>query len=204
MTKKTTESFLELIVNQLKTLRDDQYEKLLKGEATFQYIEIVSEDSESETKNEENDVFDDLTNTIQSEANDLQSIQKLLSKFTKKELSIFCEHLNIQLVSRDTKASIYKKVASYFNISSDEEKSKKEPKNEFETIGEQLKTIQEFQTAKEFLSNHEQLQTKAKLVKLAKTMNVHITTRLTKAQVFTRILESTVGSKLRAKGIREK
>lgn len=193
MSKKETEDMLQIALNFIQGLTNEQYENILKGNASIDYI---IENNHPQ--------FGQLKERIIREARGINDTEKILKKYTKKYLASFCEHSSIDIKARDTKAIIYQKVASHFQFDTEsaDNDGEKFEENKIANIGAELQNFDSLDEAREFLVNHDLLRTKTNLVKLARSLDVYIKQSQSKQAVRNRIVDSVVGSRIRSKVIR--
>lgn len=178
---------LDMLNGVIKGLSEEQYHNLLTGKATLQYVPSSGPE------------FALVREKIIKEAHTMEEIETTMGKPVKKYLIAFCRHEGIGILSKDTKAVIYQKIASHFKIDGKKVENEETPVIQ---IANALKEINIQEDAKEFLLNHPLLRTKKDLMYLAKVLHVHINKSATKMEILNRVVASVTGAKARGKLIR--
>lgn len=194
MGKKDAEKLMEVVTHTLKNLTITEYHNLLNGNGRLQFVE------------ENTDKYHDVIQTLKgSESYEgfYRTLKNHKNSKTKKQLGEFCNHLRIEIKSKDTKVVLYEKIAARFGYGK-EEPSENTVDKEVIKFGKQLQNMQSIKEAEEFLYDQKNLKTKATLQTLAKIYDVHIQSRMTKEEIIKRIIDSVVGSRLKSMVIRTK
>lgn len=110
MSTDDTKDFVHLITNFISNLSEKQQENLLNGYAEIKYCETHEYKLWSKIKKR----------VVQ--CNSANEIEKVFEGFFKKGIILFCEFYGINANFRDTKQSLYQKIAIHFKIENRETK----------------------------------------------------------------------------------
>jgi hypothetical protein len=191
MPKQETIIVLNRLMKFIESLPSNHYDTFINGGGKIQFIEA---------KPKSHLQFEKLRDKIQREAEKEEDVESLLKKYSKKDLLSFCEYINITTGNRDTKEILYKKISCFFSM----KQKRVHEINPLEKIASILREFENVEEARKYLREEETVKRKTDLVKLAKYLEVHVTQKQTKQEVFDRIVESVVGSRGREKSIKER
>ncbi|WP_163971069.1 hypothetical protein [Oceanobacillus halotolerans] len=190
MSKTETQALFQIISEFINDLSKEQMENLVNGNATIAY-----------RSNSQPIGYQHLETSIRN-SKSIQEVERACRGMVKKEIIAFCEVYDIALNKRDTKKVLFKKIASHFQIENTESVQEKD-ESELEKIKETFQQLKSVEEAKQFLTNHPLLITKKDLIRFAKILDVYVNPKQKKAIILNRIIESVIGSKVRAKVIQE-
>jgi hypothetical protein len=111
MSTTNTRDLVHLITNFISNLSEEQQENLLSGNAEIEY---------NETREFR---FNNRLKRQVLQCNNVKDIEKVFEGMFKWGITSFCEFYGINVNSRDTKQSLYQKIAYHFNIEINETKS---------------------------------------------------------------------------------
>lgn len=189
MSKKETQEMLQITTDFLEGLTNKQFQDLVNGNAVIRY-----EAKDNHT------AYDQMMKKIK-QASSSADLERLLKKYTKKELASFCKKYNIEVKAKDTKKVMFQGIASHIQLVDhlSEVKSKSESWNEIESALHEFSTLDE---AEDFVVKHDRLQTKKSIVAFAKSLGVYVSQKHTKQEILNRVVDSVVGARLRGIVIR--
>ncbi|MBP1947166.1 hypothetical protein [Virgibacillus litoralis] len=186
MGKKETEKMLRITMEFLEGLTNKQFQELVEKKAFIRF----------EAKFDYTADYDQIMDRIKKDSN----VEKILKKYTKKELALFCCHHNVNIKSNDTKKVIYKKVASHLNI--DHSFAKETGESNWKQIENALHNCGTLEEAKNLLANQSLLQLKKDITAFAKAQGVYVNQGYSKQELLERIADSVVGARIRGEIIR--
>lgn len=202
--KRDLEAMFSIINSFIKGLSVNEYENILNGSATLKYVEKSLSLAE---KNQ----FDEILNNILGvggvlNENTMDIIKEKIE--TKNQLIAFCNYLNIDLKSKDTKEDIYEKILIFIEENK-EILINKINKNVsihqmIEMIALELEGFVDKEQALKFLLDKKVLENKSHSLFLAKVLDVNVRKESSNLEILERIVDSVVGSKLRSMVIRGK
>ncbi|MFC7784086.1 hypothetical protein ACFQWC_06245 [Rossellomorea sp. GCM10028870] len=191
MSKQETIIVLNRLMKFIESLPSNQYDTFINGGGKIQFIEA---------KPKSHLQFEKLRDKIQREAEKEEYVESLLKKYSKKDLVSFCEYINITTGKRDTKEILYKKISCFFSMM----ERRVHEIDPLERIASILREFENVKEVREYLLREETVKKKTDLMSLAKCLEVHVTQKQTKQEIFDRIVESVEGSRMKGKAIREK
>jgi N-glycosylase/DNA lyase len=178
MTKKESKILFQLIFEFIDRLSDKQYENLVSGNALIEYK--LKQNGESYQQLKES--------LIQCKT--INEIESILGRMLKKEIVSFCKYYKIDVKQKDTKKEMYDKIADHLKI-----QTQGDQLNEVKIKFQQMKSMEE---AKQYLTSHQLLKTKKDIIRLAKLLDVYVNQKDRKDIILNRIIESVIGSQVRA------
>jgi hypothetical protein len=186
MSKKESQFFFQIISEFINSLSEEQYDHLLNGNAAIEYK--VKTNSINKSLKE---------SLLNSKA--IEDVESIFKGMLKKQILLFCEINGVDVRKSDTKKVLIEKIAAHFHKVNSESKS---AEDNLKKVREELGRYTEVEKAREFLSNHPLLKTKKEIVHFARLLDVYVHQKQSKAIILNRIIESVVGSQVRAKLIR--
>ncbi|MGE8080050.1 hypothetical protein [Peribacillus loiseleuriae] len=201
--KNDFEAMISIINGLIKNLTKTEYENILNGSATFKYVERSLNSTE---KNYFDLILSKLVKIYDEQSNPLDYIKGELE--TKNQQINFCNYLNVDIKTKDSKEEIYNKILLYVEENIDLIKGRIYKSNsiekQIEEIRINLEACNDIQKAVKYLSNCKILEYKNNLLHLAKILDVNVRKEHHTEDILNRIVESVVGSKLRSMAIRGK
>ncbi|MRH41652.1 hypothetical protein GH741_03065 [Aquibacillus halophilus] len=185
MSKRESQLMFQIFSEFINGLNHEQYESLVNGNAVIEY------------KRTNTIPIDDRLKDSILKSEKITDVERYFKGSLKKDIILFCESNRINVKGRDTKKEMFKKIANHFNI--DYQESKDVELNE---VMEKFLQLTDGVEAKQFLTAHETLKTKKEIIQFAQLLDVYVNPRHSKVAIVDRIIESVIGSQLRAKVIR--
>ena len=201
--KNDFEIMFSFIYSLIKNLSKAEYESILNGTGTLKYIEKPLNQTD---KSHYDSILHKLVMSFDSNFDKMEILKNELN--TKNQQINFCNYLNIEIKSKDSKEEIYNRIIYFVQENLESLKSRLDKTN---TNDEELKKVQLYledclnsQDAIKYLSNHKFLENKNNLMTLAKSLDVNVRKEFNNEEILNRIVDSVVGSKLRSMAIRGK